>query len=222
MKWIKKVATTPLEAIAKVVDTLQSQTNDRTNAPSIHAVREAINQNWLTIYPIGSIYMCVNDINPSEVFGGTWVQIKDQFLLAAGDIYNNGETGGEATHVLTSNELAIHWHRYDKASLAKSHVLTSDEIASHTHPIRQQTTSAHLDTSSTITHAVFTLDQSAAFTTESNNTQQNGHTHEIEYNGGGQTGAPSDNGYGDNGDCMGVGHNNMPPYLAVKVWKRTA
>ena len=31
--WIKKVASTPLSAIAKVVDSLAAQTNDRTNAP---------------------------------------------------------------------------------------------------------------------------------------------------------------------------------------------
>lgn len=40
--WIKKVALTPLSAIAKVVDSLAAQTNDRTNAPSIHATRAAI------------------------------------------------------------------------------------------------------------------------------------------------------------------------------------
>ena len=42
MKWIKKVTSTPLTAIAKVIDSLQAQTNERTNAPSIRAVREGI------------------------------------------------------------------------------------------------------------------------------------------------------------------------------------
>lgn len=40
MKWLKKVAATPLTSIARVVDSLQAQTNDRTNAPSIRAVNE--------------------------------------------------------------------------------------------------------------------------------------------------------------------------------------
>ena len=50
------------------------------------------------IYPVGSIYMSVNDVNPSILFGGTWEQIKDRFLLSCGDTYTNGSTGGSSTH----------------------------------------------------------------------------------------------------------------------------
>lgn len=49
-------------------------------------------------YPVGSIYMSVNDTEPSVLFGGTWEKIKDRFLLASGDTYTTGNTGGEATH----------------------------------------------------------------------------------------------------------------------------
>ena len=45
------------------------------------------------IYPIGSIYMSVNNVNPTTLFGGTWVQMKDKFLLGAGDTYENGNIG---------------------------------------------------------------------------------------------------------------------------------
>lgn len=65
------------------------------------------------VYPVGSIYMSVNNTNPYELFGfGTWTQIKDVFLLGAGDNYNAGETGGEAEHILTVNEMPSHSHRY--------------------------------------------------------------------------------------------------------------
>lgn len=57
------------------------------------------------IYPVGAIYMSVNNTNPTSLFGGTWVQIKDTFLLSAGDTYTAGNTGGESTHTLTANEL---------------------------------------------------------------------------------------------------------------------
>lgn len=166
MKWLKKVAATPLTSVARVIDSLQTQTNNRTNAPSIRAVNEAIKKNWLTIYPIGSIYMCVNDINPSEVFGGTWVQIKDRFLLAAGDTYNNGATGGEATHTLTTDEIPPHIHSY----YAVTGVMGNYEILGGN-------------------------DKFCPLDSESKATTSTG---------------------------SGQAHNNMPPYLAVKVWKRTA
>ena len=124
MKWLKKVAATPLTSIARVVDSLQEQTNDRTNAPSVHAVREAVNNNWLSIYPIGSIYLTVDPtFDPSITFGGTWEQIKDRFLLASGDTYTSGNTGGSAkhtpsgtvgNHTLTINEIPSHSHTYEK------------------------------------------------------------------------------------------------------------
>lgn len=42
MKWIKKVSSVPLTVIAKVIDSLSEQTNERTNAPSIRVVRTTI------------------------------------------------------------------------------------------------------------------------------------------------------------------------------------
>lgn len=65
------------------------------------------------LYPVGSIYMSVNSTNPSNYFGGTWERIKGKFLLAADDnIYKLGDTGGEATHTLTINEMPSHTHKY--------------------------------------------------------------------------------------------------------------
>ena len=49
------------------------------------------------IYPVGSIYMSVNNTNPTSLFGGTWEQLKDRFLLGVGDTYSEGE-GGNANH----------------------------------------------------------------------------------------------------------------------------
>ena len=183
MKWLKKVAATPLTSIARVIDSLQNQTNDRTNAPSIRAVNEAINKTWLTIYPIGSIYMCVNDINPSEVFGGTWVQIKDRFLLAAGDTYSNGATGGSATHT--------------PSGTVNGHALTVNEMPSHNH-----------------TYGIPTI--SLAYANDPSGTQVYAEYHEgipTTNTGGGQEHSHT---------FTGTSQDTMPPYLAVKVWKRTA
>lgn len=39
------------------------------------------------VYPIGSYYWSSNNISPHDFLGGTWEQVKDRFVLAAGDNY---------------------------------------------------------------------------------------------------------------------------------------
>lgn len=131
------------------------------------------------IYPVGSIYMSVNSTNPSVLFGGTWEQIKDTFLLATGDTYANGSTGGEATHTLTK-----------------------DEMPSHTH-----TQNAHSHTIGSLARYVITGGGTASVGEGYGNSQnyKTGSTTATNKNTGG-----------------GQAHNNMPPYLAVNIWKRTA
>ena len=61
--------------------------------------------------PVGHIYISVSATNPSALFGfGTWERLKDTFLLAAGDTYAAGTTGGEAEHTLTVDEMPSHNH----------------------------------------------------------------------------------------------------------------
>lgn len=63
------------------------------------------------VYPIGKVIHTTRAENPAEYLGrGTWEQIKDVFLLAAGDTYEAGTTGGEAEHALTINEMPSHDH----------------------------------------------------------------------------------------------------------------
>lgn len=128
------------------------------------------------VYPVGSIYLSVNNVNPSTLFGGTWEQIKDKFLLAAGNTYSNGDTGGEATHTLTVNEIPSHNHYVGNSENGKFWFVGKPG------PIAPESSQGIPNISS------------------------NGRvtTFETDYKGGGQP------------------HNNMPPYLAVTIWKRTA
>lgn len=130
--------------------------------------RELIAEIWATIYPVGSIYMSVNRTSPDLLFGGTWERIQDTFLLAAGEVYEAGATGGEAEHKLTVEEMPSHDH-YDG-----------------TNP---DTVVGAVD--GTISAIVF-----------SNPTMEGARP--TTATGGNQP------------------HNNMPPYLAVYMWKRTA
>jgi len=66
--------------------------------------------NWLNIvYPVGCLYISTSATSPASLFGGSWAQIKDRFLLAAGGSYGVGNYGGETTHVhsLTSGSADI-------------------------------------------------------------------------------------------------------------------
>lgn len=65
------------------------------------------------IYPVNSVYLSVNSTSPASLFGGTWTQLKDRFLLGTGDTYTNGATGGAATHTLTVSEMPSHNHNSD-------------------------------------------------------------------------------------------------------------
>lgn len=63
------------------------------------------------VYPVGSIYMSVNEADPSKLFSGTsWEKLEGRFLLGSSSTYDNGATGGEATHTLTFSEMPTHRH----------------------------------------------------------------------------------------------------------------
>ena len=82
-----------------------------------------------SVYPIGSIYSSTEDTSPATLFGfGTWDQIKDRFLLAAGDTYAAGNTGGAANHTLTVDEMPSHSHTFTGSS-----VNTGNNSVGHTH-----------------------------------------------------------------------------------------
>ena len=59
-----------------------------------------------TEFPVGFMLITSVAANPSTYLGyGTWEQKKDTFILGAGDTYEAGTTGGEATHTLSEDEL---------------------------------------------------------------------------------------------------------------------
>ena len=56
-------------------------------------------------YPVGIIIHC--ETCPAETIGGTWEQIKDVFLLASGDTYESGATGGSADATVVAHEHSV-------------------------------------------------------------------------------------------------------------------
>lgn len=67
------------------------------------------------VYPVGSIYMSVNNVNPSALFGGTWEAWGNGRVPVgvntSDSSFNTAEkTGGEKTHKLTNSEMPSHDH----------------------------------------------------------------------------------------------------------------
>lgn len=118
-------------------------------------------------FPVGSIYLSLNNTNPSTYFGGSWELIKDRFLLGAGGSYSAGTTGGESTHKLSIEEMPSHNHNAVSTSGSNGGVSL--------YPFSMIQSNHNL------------VDQNV-----------------IRPAGGNQA------------------HNNMPPYIAVYIWKRVS
>ena len=112
--------------------------NNENNIETINSGLSSINLNensvyfklMQLIYPVGSLYWSSKNTNPATLFGGTWTQIKDKFVLACGDTYANGATGGSSTVTLTVNQIPSHTH----TGPSHTHSFTpSGTVANHNH-----------------------------------------------------------------------------------------
>lgn len=89
------------------------------------------------VYPVGSIYMSANDINPSELFGGTWEEWgcgKVPVGVDTNDVDFNSpdKTGGAKTVELTGKQSGLPAHGH---TFTGSAVTSGGNSASHTHSI---------------------------------------------------------------------------------------
>lgn len=67
--------------------------------------------NILSVYPVGSIYMSVNNTNPGTLFGGTWTQITGRFLYATNNSIQTGGGNVTGSTALTIDQIPEHNHR---------------------------------------------------------------------------------------------------------------
>ena len=115
-----------------------------------------LKENFLNlVYPVGSIYWSSKNTNPATLFGGTWTQIKDRFILTAGDSYTNGATGGAATVILTVSNMPSHTHSFTPSGTVSSHHHTGP---SHSHSLINGTAKVATSTSTSITHYIRSYD----------------------------------------------------------------
>lgn len=63
-------------------------------------------------YPVGSYYETSDtSFDPNTAWGGTWsLETEGLVHIGAGSTYSVGDTGGEETHTLTTDEIPAHTH----------------------------------------------------------------------------------------------------------------
>lgn len=111
------------------------------NDAVLTANQQVLAQAKLDAHPVGSLYWSSSPTDPATLFGGTWTRIKDRFVLAAGDTYGNGATGGSATVQLTESNLPAHSHSFTPSgsiSITTNPTFTgsavnTDEKGGHSH-----------------------------------------------------------------------------------------
>ena len=145
-------------------------------------------------YPVGSIYMSVNATNPETLFGGSWERISGQFLLGATD---GGATG---TSIKSNSNVAP-----GASGGEASHTLDEGELPSISgyFDIRRWGTTpgnAISNASGKFASSIVTGSGNSIGTAGSATGSQR-----LTYSFG-----------------SGNSHNNMPPFLSVYIWKRTA
>lgn len=191
--------------------------------PTAKAVYDKFNSIIDIVYPVGSIYMSANSVSPKVLFGGEWERLKDAFLLASGDVYEAGSTGGSATVTLTEEQMPSHTHiqnphnhtqnSHNHSQNAHSHhtsendeyfVTSESNGANNTRVQYNSNGNRYVDgmtTSSTPFHHR-TATQSVTATNQSATATNQETTATNQNTGGGQP------------------HDNMPPYLSIYAWKR--
>lgn len=85
-----------------------------------------------TRFEIGDLFFSSNSTSPAIRFGGTWTQIKDRFILAAGDTWLAGTEGGSSSHVHTSGTIVAMANEFSASSGAGNWIMKMADTATWT------------------------------------------------------------------------------------------
>lgn len=181
------------------------------------------------LYPVGSIYMNINNVEPSAIFGGSWERMPSgRMLVNSGDGFNLGQVGGEKEHKLAEDEMPSHQH-----NLNTNISFTVPNAGEHYHAIGTIIDNNGEFITSDSNRSMrngFKLPESK-YWTNWNGSQHNNdrvqRTDNESYNLftsiNKQTGISSIS-KDINANTSSIGknqpHNNMPPYIVVNMWKR--
>lgn len=187
------------------------------------------------VYPVGSIYMSVDNTNPTTLFGGTWIawgsgRVPVGINSNETEFNSVEKTGGAKTHTLTTEQLPTHAHTignhtHNIPSLSGS--TDYKNLKGNVWNMAVQSQSTGLSANGICT-TIGGGTGNAGYATNSQGVALNwtdtfeidaGHNHSITTNSS-TTGQSGSGNTGNTGS--GQAHNNLQPYITCYMWKRTA
>lgn len=144
------------------------------------------------IYPVGSIYLSMNNTNPSTLFGGTWVAIESGKMLQSTNT-NSGIEGGQSSVT------------YKPSGTIGGTTLSIAQMPAHEHPIANNYGGATNHTGGQ-KHVLSFADYST--------------TYYLVGGYDGVVGGNQPHNHTFTGTQSNIA--TMPPYITVYMWKRTA
>lgn len=153
------------------------------------------------LYPVGSIYMSVNGTNPSNYFGGTWVEwgagkVPVGVFTGDADFDTPEHMGGSKTVTLSTSQIPSHTHGVGSLTTA------SAGGHSHTNPYTKTTWGSSGGGSRVLV-------DSKTYTALTNKSTSSAAAHKHTVSG--STAAAG----------SGGAHSNLQPYIVCYMWKRT-
>lgn len=177
-----------------IVDVSEPVEANQTKKIAVENVKSELTELLAAVYPVGSIYVSAISTNPSTLFGfGTWT------AFGAGRM----PVGFDASQTEFNTGL--------KTGGAKTHTLASAEMPSHTH-----TQNAHTHVQNAHEHNIGQLWRITSGTAA--------YVYAVDGTTPTQPAtAVNQNATATNQNTGGGGaHNNLPPYITVYMWRRTA
>jgi len=211
-----------VQGMAGSVNTAVNTANNAANtAEQIRVEMDAVTAK---MYPVGSIYISVNNANPATFFGGSWVAFATGRTLVGVDAsqgeFNAVEKAGGHKE-LQSHAHGLNNHVHNLGNHTHS-------VPNHTHTMQGSGNHFHylgIDKSAVQKGTSYNKPNNfeSGSTSYKSNTTGN-HTHTMNSSGTCTTGGNSGNTGGNSGNTTSAGGGNagnLQPYITVYMWKRT-
>ena len=211
-----------VQGMAGSVNTAVNTANNAANtAEQVKVEMDAVTNK---LWPVGSIYISVNNANPASFFGGSWTAFATGRTIVGVDT-SQGEfnavekSGGHKELQSHAHGLNNHVHSLNNHThTVPNHVHTMQGAGNHYHYLGINKDAVQKGTS---------YDKPNNFESGSTSYKSNttgNHTHTMNSSGTCTTGGNSGNTGGNSGNTTSAGGGNagnLQPYITVYMWKRT-